>query len=180
MSDSRLKSVAESCLGLIVIAALIALPLVIAHGMVWVSERAWPWLDNASYFTFFFDIIVLLPLSFFRRTRHWAGNGFFISSYLFGTLLVAFSCIVAFQVWGYVGLVFGILFAGIGVVPVAYVAAITHGMWSVLGDLVYATVLTFGMRALAFYLLAKAGSDGEPGHNAALGSGQVIDLKSSE
>jgi hypothetical protein len=67
-------------------------------------------------------VVVLLPMS--RRTRRWAGKRFLHILLLFGTMLFAFACVVAYQNWGYGGLIIGLIFAGIGVVPVAYVAAL--------------------------------------------------------
>ena len=78
--------------------------------------------------------------------------GFVISSFAFGTLLFAFSCIVVVQIWGYFGLFAGLFFAGVGVVPVAFLATLFHGEWSLFWNTVVGTILTFGTRFLGIYL----------------------------
>jgi hypothetical protein len=65
---------------------------------------------------------------------------------------------VAYLLWGYGGLIVGLVFAGIGVVPVAFLATIFNGYWHQLGELVFATVLTFGTRAFSLYLASKVSS----------------------
>ena len=54
----------------------------------------------------------------------------------------------------YVGLIIGLLLAGGGVVPVAFLAALFHGKWALLGFVVLGTVLTFGTRLLGLRLTA--------------------------
>jgi hypothetical protein len=145
-------------LSLILLAVLV--PVIVLHGMVWFSTKALPLLDSASLAALVFCVVVL-PLSLFRRTRRWAGNVFYTLSYLFGTMLFAFACVVAYQNWGYGGLIIGLIFAGIGVVPVACLAALLHGQWSVLGQLAFVIVTTFGIRSFGLYLLSKASSEEE-------------------
>jgi type IV secretory pathway VirB2 component (pilin) len=54
--------------------------------------------------------------------------------------------------WGYGALAVGLIFAGVGVVPVALLAALFHAEWSVLLELVVGIVLTFGARFLGLWL----------------------------
>jgi hypothetical protein len=123
--------------------------------MVWFSAKALPWLNALGELALLICIVILLPVSLFRRTRIWAGNGFYVCSFLFGAMLFAYACLVSYEIWEYTGLIFGLMFAGVGVVPVAFVATIVHGHWAELGELVFDTVLTFGVRAFGLYLLSK-------------------------
>jgi hypothetical protein len=150
---SRLKAAGYFILFWIVAVALLLLVRVAIHGMVWVSGKIWPWLFDASEITLVVCVVVLLPLCIFRKTRPWAGLGFYISSYIFGSLLFAFSCIVAYEIWGYVGLIVGLVLAGFGVVPVAFFAALFHAEWTILLDIVFGLVLTFGTRIVGLRLI---------------------------
>jgi hypothetical protein len=67
-------------------------------------------------------------------------------------MLWAYSCLFVVYAWGYGALAVGLIFAGVGVVPVALLAAIFHAEWSVLLELVVSIVLTFGTRFLGFWL----------------------------
>jgi len=150
--NNRLKTVGEYGLGIIVIVGIFLLIGVMLRGMVWASEKGLPWLYAAARIALDVCFFVLLPLCAFRKSRPWAGVGFFISSYFFGAMLFAYSCIVVVQIWGYFGLVIGLLFAGIGVLPVGLLATLFHGEWGLFWNLVLGAVLTFGTRMLGMFL----------------------------
>jgi hypothetical protein len=136
--------------------AVIFLAAFFLDGMVWLSNRALPWLNAATGIALAICILVLVPLSLFSRTRAWAGSCYYACSFVFGATLFAYACIVAYLIWGYSGLGLGLLFAGIGVVPVAYFATIFHGYWHECGELIFGTVLTFTTRAFGLYLVSKS------------------------
>lgn len=159
--ESRLKKAGTFALGLAIMAGVFLLIAVFLRGIVWASEKALPWLIDAGRIAFDICVLGLLPLCIFRRTRPWAGLGFYIASFVFGTVLLAFSCLVAVQIWGYGGLIFGLLLAGVGVVPVAFLASLFHAAWGLLLDLTIGTVLTFGTRALGIYLSTRGPAEEE-------------------
>lgn len=140
------------CLGMLGIALLC---LLLIRGMVWVSDKVLPWLVYVSLTVFAFGILVFLPLSIFRRTRPFAGFYYFFSSYVFGATVWAYSCLIAYEIWGYAGLFVGLALAGIGVVPIACLATIFHGEWGTLGAIIVGIVLTFGARLFAMYLFSE-------------------------
>src|SRR5438445_11070222 len=125
-------------------AVLFLLSVLLLRGMVWASEKALPWLIDAGRIALDVCVVGLLPLCIFRKTRPWAGLAFYLVSFLFGTMLFAFSCLVVVQIWGYGGLIFGLILGGVGVVPVAFFASLFHAEWPLFWDVVFGTVLTFG------------------------------------
>lgn len=147
-----LKKAGNFALGLVVMLAIFLLIGLFLRGMVWASEKALPWLIDAGRIAFDICVLILLPLCIFRKTRPWAGLGFFFASFLFGTVLFAFSCIVDVQLRGYGALIFGLFLAGVGVVPVAFFATLFHGAWPLFWDVVFGVVLTFGTRYLGVRL----------------------------
>jgi hypothetical protein len=152
-AGSRLKTSKAIGTGLAVLFAVIVLPLLFIYGIVWFSEKALPWLILASAIVFATCLLVLLPLSIFRKVRPWTGLGLFFASFLFGTMLFAFSCLVVLQLWGGFGLVVGLVLGGLGVVPVAFLAALFHGEWALLGFVVLGIVVTYGTRMLGIRLV---------------------------
>ncbi len=151
-NESRLQTVKGLGIFLVILFAIFVLPVLYTHGMVWFSEKAFPWLFYASLIAFAICLLVLLPLSIFRKLRHWTSLGFYLVSFLFGTLLFTFSCLVAVELWGFIGLIIGLVMWGVGVVPVAFLAALFHGEWALLGYVVLGTVGTFGTRILGLRL----------------------------
>lgn len=157
-SESRLKQVGLAALVPLGIIGFLILTALLLRGMVWVSEKALPWLTTGSEIALGICVFVLLPLCIFRKTRPWAGMGFYLSSYLFGACLWAFSCIVVINIWGYGALAVGLLLAGVGVVPVAFLATLIHAEWLWFGNLIISIILTFGARGLGTWL-ATASED---------------------
>jgi len=150
--ESRLKKIGTSALVPIGCGAFLLLTVLLFRGMVWASEKALPWLLTASKYTVGICIFVLLPLCIFRKLRPYVGVAFAYASLVFGAMLWAYSCLFAFDVWGYGGLIIGLIFAGVGVVVIAFLAALLHAQWWVLLDLVVGIVLTFGTRILGDWL----------------------------
>jgi hypothetical protein len=174
-AKARLKSVGYIAFGLICIAAIFLFGALFLYGMVWVSGKLLPWLFDASGIALVVCVFVLLPLCILRKTRPWAGLGFQIASYVFGTMLFAFSCIVAVELWGYGGLLVGLALAGAGVVPIALLAALFHAEWILVGDILFGLILTFGTRHVGLRLLAS--DRAEPRHTETVrGSSRLIDL----
>lgn len=134
---------------------LMVLAMLFIHGGVWLGENIYPWLLWASAITLLVCVFVLLPLSFLKTGRAFAGNGLVIASLLFGFSLWVWGLILTYNLWGPWAVFIGLFFLGIGVVPIAFLAATFKGMWSTLGDLAILTFLTFGCRAFGLYVLSK-------------------------
>jgi hypothetical protein len=154
--ESKLKKavfgVGGYAIGLIVICVVLLLIALMMRGMVWASDKMMPWLISASGIALLICIFIFLPLCIFRRTRPWAGVGYVYASLVFGIMLWAYSCLFVVYAWGYVALGIGLIFAGVGVVPMALLAALFRGEWSVLWEVVFGIVLTFGTRFLGLWL----------------------------
>lgn len=67
---------------------------------------------------------------------------------VFGIVLWTFSAIISYSLWGYFGLFFGLVWMGVGVVPVAVVAAALHGYWFLAFVILGQVILVFGSRFL--------------------------------
>lgn len=154
--ESKLKKAAFGVGGyavaLVVICVVLFFIALLLRGMVWASDKMMPWLISASGIALLICIFIFLPLCIFGRTRPWAGVGYVYASYVFGLMLWAYSCLFVVYAWGYGALAIGLIFAGVGVVPVALLAAIFHAEWAVLLEVVVGIVLTFGTRFLGLWL----------------------------
>ncbi len=127
----------------------------------WLLEKAlilYRFLLPISVWTFIVCVLILVPLALFKRTREWAGLGFYIGSFVFGISMWVWCSIITLVLAGIGYLVAGILFAGIGVVPIAFFALLFNGEWSVLLQLIVLVVIVFGFRMLGVYLGSKAES----------------------
>ena len=155
MKDT-LKSIGGFILGICIFIGAIFLVAMFVKGGVWFSERAYPWLVAINAIAFLIILFVLLPLTIFRRTRAFGGGGIYISSFVFGLTLWVWSLLISYTLWGVGGVVAGLLLGGIGVVPIAFIASLFHGLWSIIGQILLLTAITFGTRFFGIYLMMKS------------------------
>ncbi len=69
------------------------------------------------------SLLVLLPMTAWRKTRVIAGFGLLISSYVLGVTTWFLGAAVTFGSFGWLGLIIGLLFLGLGVVPLGIIGA---------------------------------------------------------
>jgi hypothetical protein len=147
-------------LGMVVIVlfcfvALLFLCVLVLHGVAWIIERVIPWVMAAAYLAAFIGFVVLLPLSFIRFTKTFSANGLLLVSYVLGVWTWCYGFVVAYNMWGWVGIIVGLVLAGVGIVPVAMVAAAFKFEWWIVFDLLLYLGLTYGARTYSVYLTTK-------------------------
>jgi len=95
-----------------------------------------------------YDLLILLPAGIFKKIRPYAGIGLFISSYVFGLTLWLTGLLITYVLWGIWAVIIGLFILGIGVVPIAILATLFSGVWSMFGFLLFMVFVTFGTRVL--------------------------------
>ncbi|KRA72810.1 hypothetical protein ASD78_14380 [Lysobacter sp. Root667] len=134
--------------------AVVGIAIVTAFilGGVWVSKHLLPWLTVISFVVFAIVIFVLLPLSIPRATRGFSSISILIASYVFGATLWMFGLLLTYFTWGVVAVIIGLVFFGVGVVPIALLATLFKGMWGPFFTLVLLVIATYGCRIGAMSL----------------------------
>lgn len=99
-----------------------------------------------------FVIFILLPLSFFKKIRSFSIVSLYVLSFWFGITLWIHSAVTVHYLWGTVALFIGLFLMGVGVLPVAIIAAIFFAEWMILLDLILLIIATFGSRILGVYM----------------------------
>jgi hypothetical protein len=120
------------------------------------SVWALKWTFPAFAITLLVSIVVLAPLSLIPPTRAFSAIGFLFASFALGAILWVWGMAYTYSVWGFFGVIVGLILGGVGVVPVAMCAALVHGDWGNLLLFVITAVVTIGTRALAHWLAEKA------------------------
>src|SRR5271157_4647342 len=85
----------------------------------------------------------------FGASRPWGAAALYYASIYWGVLLWVQSCIYVLGALGPVWFIVGVLLAGIGVVPIAWVGTLVHGDWTNWKWLSLDLVWVFGTRLLA-------------------------------
>ena len=68
-------------------------------------------------------LLIVLPLTFWKKSRGVAGVSLIVLSYVFGLTTWLLGSAVTFGSFGWFGLIFGLLILGIGVVPLGIIGA---------------------------------------------------------
>lgn len=133
------------CLGFFVL--IVLLIGLFIHGGAWLGAKVYPWLESISSVALVVTVLILLPLSFIHRTRGFASVSLLVVSYVFGLSVWVWGLLLTYHLWGAWAVFLGLFFLGVGVVPIAMLATLFKGMWPQLGELIFLTVLVFGLRA---------------------------------
>lgn len=152
----KLKSLGVLIVG---IAAMVLLCVVLAfffRGAAWVSEKVLPILTEIGAITFIPLILIGLPLSIIRKFRPFCAVVFVYWSYLCGLCLWMTSLLLTISLWGYGAAIVGLLLGGVGVFPIAVLACMFKGEWSMFFQLIVQFVILVAARYYGFYLAAKA------------------------
>ncbi|MDH7550183.1 hypothetical protein [Stenotrophomonas geniculata] len=97
--------------------------------LLWLSSRGASWLLLASIAYVVFSLIVLLPLAAFRGTRRFAGGGMTVGKGLLGFTLWVLCIALTFAKWGKTVTIVGLLFFGVGILPMGVVAGFLTEPW---------------------------------------------------
>ncbi|MGO9317421.1 MAG: hypothetical protein ACLPXT_14775 [Terracidiphilus sp.] len=148
----KLKSAGWTFLGILLLLGIIAVAGAFLGAAEALSEFVLPWCIRVATWGFLALILVLLPASLVRRWRSFTSPAMLVLSYLFGAAVWMDGLVLTMTIWGGWAVVVGLFILGIGVVPIAMLATLFHGMWPRLAELVILTALTFGSRFLAFWI----------------------------
>lgn len=138
------------------IAALLLIAFLLIWGIAWVSDKVLPTLNLIMEILLGVLLVVGLPFLFSRKTRGYVGVGFVWWSYLCGLSLWLLCLLVCLNLWGVVAAVIGLCVVGVGVLPVAVLAALFKGEWLLLSAILFQLALTFGARFAGFFLASKS------------------------
>jgi hypothetical protein len=137
--------------GVLIILTMLALGILFIVYLPELSSYVYRYANPASGWVFVADLLAL-PFAFIRRLRSAVGAVLYISSYLFGIVVWTFSAMLTYAVWGYFGLFFGLVWMGVGVVPMALFAAAIHRQWFLIFMLLGNLMLVFGCRIIGIAL----------------------------
>ena len=101
-------------------------------------------------------LVAVLGLAIFRKTRPWGGLILIIFSYLVGVATWFFGAGATFASFGWFGLILGLIFMGIGVVPLGIIGGFIYLDSSIAFGIIMMLVVTFMFRSAGFWLLARA------------------------
>jgi len=160
--ENMLKKLGNGALGAGYIAlgaaffvATLALPVLFIKGAMWASGHLLGPLVTLGWWVLAVTFLVALPLAISKRMRGSVAIAIMYSSFVYGLIAWLTGFVITYDYWGIFGVVFGLFFFGVGVVPLGLLASAFHG-WDGFVPLLVLVVLTFGSRIGAFALASSA------------------------
>jgi hypothetical protein len=153
---TRVKDIGFGILGLLVMVGMLAIGVGLLVGAASFSLWVLKWTPTAFEITLAVSLFVLGPLALIPQTRAFSALGYMIASFSFGAIMWVWGMAFTYTVWGLFAVIHGLVIFGVGVVPIAMLAALVHGDWGDLVGFVIMAVLTYGCRMLAMWLGQKA------------------------
>lgn len=135
----------------------IALLLLFFQGVGWIRANIYPWSSLAAEIAALAVVPISILLAIFRRSRGIGAIGLLISSYVIGLGLWIWSLIVVYVFAGLFWLIVGVVIGGIGVVPIAFIAALLFREWSIAGQILIAAIFVYGIRWISLFLSERSG-----------------------
>jgi hypothetical protein len=141
---------------LVAFVGIIFLLMFLIRGGTWVAANIYPTVSIILATFVLIAIPTSLVLAIFKKSRGIGSIGLLISSYALGLNLWLSSLIMAYTFAGTFWLIVGLLFGGIGVVPIAFIATLISGKWSIAGQILLMAAIVYGVRASSHYLSKRA------------------------
>ena len=154
--SEKIKNAGCLIFGILFLLGLILTALFIIKGAFWIGEKVLPFLLDVTGIVSLIVFFVFVPMTFFKKTRRRARTALLLSSFLFGLTLWVYSALVAYTLWGLLGLFIGLFILGIGVVPVGIIAALISGEWIMAGSIIYLLILALGSRLFGLWTIGKS------------------------
>lgn len=144
----------HSLLVLAVIYGAVAVVMVFVRGPEWVSKWVYQPSLRVNVIALFSVVPVSLFALIFRRARLSAFSALVLCSVVCGFSLWAYSLYVAATI-GLGWLIAGVLFAGLGVIPIALIASCIAGQWAAAGGIAAVGAVFLALRFGGLYGIGK-------------------------
>ena len=154
--EDFLESLGRIIKGIAIFIGIFLLAMFFIKGAVWIDAKILHRLFLVMGIVLILDILIVLPLGIFKKTKMASAIGLIVSSYVYGLTLWFWALNITYIIWGALAVFIGIFVAGVGVVPMAMLATAIKGDWAITGQLVLLLVFTYGSRMLGFYLAQRA------------------------
>ena len=144
-------------IGTVVLGVLIAIPVLLVVGAAEVSAMALGAMPTIFGGLVIGSALLFGVLSLMPKKRGLAGAGVLFTSMLLAALLWIWALAFTYESWGLIPVIVGLLLFGIGIVPIALLAAVVESQWLTLGLLLALMVCIHAYRVFGTNLLRLAG-----------------------
>jgi|GEM_PF-2431243 hypothetical protein len=156
---TKLKFIEKILLAITILLAFIFLIFGLTSNFFAANNRITDVISTIVGIVFWIDLLVLLPLSFFKKTRFAAAIGWLVSSYIFGIATWETGIVATSAIWGGWGVLGGLILAGVGVVLTGIIASLMASIYSGAILLIVGAIFVYGTHYLAMAVGEQADQD---------------------
>ena len=98
-------------------------------------------------------VVIFILMLFSNKRRRDGATGLYYLSFLFGLNLWLYSFLITYKTLGILWVIVGLIFAGVGIFPMALVGSATHSLWDIFAQGIYVGVIFFYMRYSALHFI---------------------------
>ena len=117
-------------------------------------EVIYPLLENISGLTWVI-VWLLIFLSIIPAFRNFTGNGIVMGTYIGGAIFWLLCFYITYSLWGFLGILIGVLFMGFGVFFTAVLALLFSGQFGAGLYFVFILVQIYLVRLLGAWIISK-------------------------
>lgn len=128
--DKIKKFIGYNVMGIIIAVFILSLPIFLIKGTVWVGMMLEPIIPIILIISFIITIFIGFPLTLINKTKELGVIIIYIMSFSFGFILWLISFMYSMIIFGGFWTLVGLLFGGIGVIPLAMLGFVIRGYWS--------------------------------------------------
>lgn len=121
----------------------------------------WTWAAFAYAIIAAVSLLMLILLAPFPKTRRLAFITIWPSSWVMGAIVWLGSCLTTYWLWGLGWLIGGLTFLGLGVFPLALVAAASEGNWPTFWMLSIMMLVPLSFRFIVHFLVSPVATSGK-------------------
>lgn len=166
---NSLKSIGGTLIGItIFIGVFIAIVLIFTYGAKMAFAIA-PFISGLAGILLIINLILLF-FAIIPKARFIVGNIIMYSALVYGLSAWIYGLAVTLALWGWLGVIVGVLLGGIGVVPIGMLASVIGGHWDLFWPLFINVIIYFGALIVGGLLADSAEGQSEDRHD-------VIDIE---
>jgi len=149
--NNKKKDIFYGLGGIIFIFLMFGAFVLLIMGGARLFEIIYPVLEKISSFVWAI-VWLLLFLSIIPRLRNFTGNGIILGTYIGGAIFWLLSFYVTYSLWGFLGIIVGVLFFGLGVFATAVLALLFDGQISTAFYFIFILVQIYFFRMLGYWI----------------------------
>ena len=162
----KINNPAGMIFSLVIFLCILSVPVLFIFGSIALGIKILPYLYKITTGLIVGNIIVLLMAIVNKKMKSGVSGLLILSSIVYGISGWFVGLVVTYNIWGGFAVLIGLLFLGVGVVPMALLATLFNGMWEQFGIMIFYVIITYLSKLAATIFRKQIYVNQNPYHSA--------------